>query len=46
MTIDRRTLVLGAGATAALVALPSPAQAVAKAASDSKTWSADRSDNG
>lgn len=46
MTIDRRTLLLGAGATAALVALPGPAQAATKAASDPKTWSADRSDNG
>lgn len=47
MTIDRRTLLLGAGATAALVALPCPAQAAAAdAAANTKTWSADHSDNG
>ncbi|KUO21575.1 hypothetical protein [Streptomyces dysideae] len=49
MTIDRRTLLLGAGATAALVALPRPAQAAADAtaaAANTKTWSADHSDNG
>lgn len=50
MTIDRRTLLTGAGATAALLALPAPAVAapgtVPGAAPGARRWDADRSDNG
>lgn len=49
MTIDRRTLLVAAGATAALTAFPSPATAAPHRTPDApglRRWNADRSDNG
>lgn len=50
MTIDRRTILTGAGATAVLLALPRSATAAPRTGAASATgtaqWDADRSDNG